>query len=527
MANGSAPANASGNPDGSAVYMKEMVGKILKCCPGANPVDVAKNLPFIFKSMVKFGCVSPNQIAGVIATYYVETTGLKPIPEYASGDDYEGWAELGNTQPGDGRRFKGRGYIQLTGRANYRDAGKAIGVDLEKNPDRVLDAEVAAEVGMLYWNGKIGGKQCKQAAEAANWPRVRQLVNGSPRGHNGDYARVFKPCVDRCLANIKEPLKPELIGAVPLSGSYGVDTCVDPGSGGSRTVGGGAANPGSIADAIAAAIGLHLLDRQKAIMYSALLNPANYPELLNLSPQKTFTTSGNGDGLDGELTVEDVIFYCGPTLEMQVWAYMPDPNAPPLQVFRGDTNLPLNQNAGVDTSIAPGVQPVNVKGALPVPYFSQRDNREQPHRTCNTSCCAMCAVFLGGKVKTDDEYFQIVKRFGDTTDHGVQTQVLRVVGIQSTYSANMNFGQIDSQLAKKKPVVLGIMHRGPLSAPTGGHMIVVIGRTENGDYIVNDPYGDLNTGYSDVDGASKVYSRAVLSKRWTIANPNDGQGRLF
>jgi predicted chitinase len=524
---GAQPANSAGNPAGSVEYMKEMVGKIVKCCPGANPGDVAKNLPFIFKAMVEFGCVSPNQIAGVIATFYVETTGLKPIPEYASGDEYEGWAELGNTRPGDGRRYKGRGYIQLTGRANYKMASEKLkGVDLVANPDKALDAEISARVSMLYWVGQIGGKQCKGAAEGANWPKVRQLVNGSSSGYQNDYGRIFKPCVDRCLAEFKEPLKPDLIGAVPLSGDYGVNSCVDPGDGSVRTVSGGAANPPTMADALAAALGLHLLDLQKAIMFHGLMNPANYPELIQLAPQKTFKTTGNGDGLDGDLTVEEIKFYCGPTLEMEVWAYMPDPNAPPVQVFRGDTNMPLNQNAGVNVSAAAAAA-ASIKGALPVPYYSQRDNKEQPERTCNTSSCAMVAKYLGAKINSDDEYFQYVKRYGDTTDHGVQTQALNAIGIKSTYSQNLDFNRLDEQLAKKKPIVIGIMHRGSLSAPRGGHMLVVIGKTDSGDYIVNDPYGDLNNGYAGSDGQGKIYTRDVLRKRWTVEGPGSGHGRIF
>jgi predicted chitinase len=69
-----------------------------------------------------------------------ESAQLRYMEEIASGAAYEGRKDLGNTQPGDGKRFKGRGPIQLTGRANYKAAGSALGVDFVNNPT----------IGMLY-----------------------------------------------------------------------------------------------------------------------------------------------------------------------------------------------------------------------------------------------------------------------------------------------------------------------------------------------------------------------------------------
>ena len=62
---------------------------------------------------------------------------------------------MGNTQPGDGRRFKGRGYIQLTGRANYIDVGRAIGVDLVNNPTRATEPAIAAKVALYFWKTRV------------------------------------------------------------------------------------------------------------------------------------------------------------------------------------------------------------------------------------------------------------------------------------------------------------------------------------------------------------------------------------
>jgi predicted chitinase len=164
---------------------------------------------------------------------------------------------------------------------------------------------------------------------------------------------------------------------------------------------------------------------------------------------------------------------------------------------------------------------------LPVPFFSQRDNMEQPYRTCNTSSCAMVAKFLGANISGDDDYFQYVIKYGDTTDHSAQTQALAELGIQSTWNTNLDFDDVDKSLASGLPAVIGILHHGPVEAPSGGHMIVAIGRTAGGDYIINDPFGNLLDGYASEDGAGLTYSRRELTGRWTADGPKTGWGRLF
>lgn len=62
---------------------------------------------------------------------------------------------LGNLHIGDGIRYHGRGFIQLTGRANYKNAGDALGLDLEKNPELAADPKIAAKIAVWYWNTRV------------------------------------------------------------------------------------------------------------------------------------------------------------------------------------------------------------------------------------------------------------------------------------------------------------------------------------------------------------------------------------
>lgn len=177
------------------------------------------------------------------------------------------------------------------------------------------------------------------------------------------------------------------------------------------------------------------------------------------------------------------------------------------------------------------VEPV-VPGVLNVPYFPQTDNYRDANRTCNSSSCAMVLeYFKPGTLKGakgDDAYVQKVFSVGDTTDHSVQTKVLDSYGIKSHFSYNLSFADLDRELAAGRPVVIGILHRGTLSRPTGGHMVVVIGK-KGEDYVVNDPYGSLNDGYTGpvTNGKGAVYKRSDLERRWTPDGPKSGWGRIF
>ena len=81
-----------------------------------------------------------------------ESDQLCTMEEYASGAAYEGRHDLGNTEPGDGVRFKGRGPFQLTGRANYAKMGPRLGLDLIAHPEAAADPANGLVIACLFWN---------------------------------------------------------------------------------------------------------------------------------------------------------------------------------------------------------------------------------------------------------------------------------------------------------------------------------------------------------------------------------------
>lgn len=171
-----------------------------------------------------------------------------------------------------------------------------------------------------------------------------------------------------------------------------------------------------------------------------------------------------------------------------------------------------------------------------VPWYPQTDNFTQPDRTCNSSSCAMCLEYyligsLPKGVKGDDTYLKRVLSLGDSTNHNVQTQVIRSYGLESAWLTNLDFNLLDQHLEKVGPIVAGILHRGPHSNPTrnSGHMIVIHTKLANGNYVCHDPYGDLYDGYTGPveKGKNVVYERTVLEKRWTADGPKTGWGRVF
>lgn len=156
---------------------------------GADAGTVARfHLPLV-AAMGKYGIDTPLRQAHVLAQIGHESGDLRYVEELANGSAYDGRRDLGNTEPGDGPRFKGRGLIQLTGRANYSRYGQAIGQDLVSgdNPQRVArDLTLAADVAGWFW----AVNQLNTQADADDLRAVTKRINGGLNGLADRQARL-------------------------------------------------------------------------------------------------------------------------------------------------------------------------------------------------------------------------------------------------------------------------------------------------------------------------------------------------
>ena len=126
-----------------------------------------------------------------------------PIEEFASGQAYEGRADLGNIHPGDGVKFKGRGYVQITGRANYRKFTKRLNVDLLAQPKLALRPDVSyaiASEGMRF--GLFTGKDLDDYIneDHTNYRQARRIINGLDRadmlaGYAVKFERILRTSI--------------------------------------------------------------------------------------------------------------------------------------------------------------------------------------------------------------------------------------------------------------------------------------------------------------------------------------------
>lgn len=129
-------------------------------------------------TLESYDITSRLRIAHFLGQTCEESAGYRTTEEFASGKEYEGRQDLGNTQRGDGPRYKGRGLLQLTGRANYADYGKALAVDLVNNPTLAAQPALSLKIACEYWKRHDINADCDRDDAQA----VTRKVNGGLNG---------------------------------------------------------------------------------------------------------------------------------------------------------------------------------------------------------------------------------------------------------------------------------------------------------------------------------------------------------
>jgi predicted chitinase len=136
------------------------------------------HLPYIGPALAAARIDSLRRVAAFMAQLAHESGEYRYMEEIADGSAYEGRDDLGNTQPGDGRRYKGRGPIQITGRANYAACGRALGLDLLNHPELLTLPEHGTASACWFWNSR----QLSPLADRDWFRLITRRING---GYNG------------------------------------------------------------------------------------------------------------------------------------------------------------------------------------------------------------------------------------------------------------------------------------------------------------------------------------------------------
>jgi putative chitinase len=152
--------------------------------------NIKANLPLVLSALQKFNLGDREMILMALATIRVETEGFVPISEFISRFNtppggtpfslYDNRRDLGNKGRFDGQAFKGRGFIQLTGRDNYERIGAQIDADLVNNPEKANDPNLAATILAQFLENQEQG--VRNALIRNDLEEARRLVNGGSHG---------------------------------------------------------------------------------------------------------------------------------------------------------------------------------------------------------------------------------------------------------------------------------------------------------------------------------------------------------
>lgn len=164
--------------------------RVQQLFPATKPANIKRYLPYLVSALASCGLRDRTMICAALGTIRAESEGFLPMAEMLSQFNtragqapfgiYDGRRDLGNSQPGDGARFRGRGFVQLTGRANYLRYGQALGVDLIAHPDLANAPEVAASLLAQYLADRVDG--LRAALLDGRFALARKMVNGATHG---------------------------------------------------------------------------------------------------------------------------------------------------------------------------------------------------------------------------------------------------------------------------------------------------------------------------------------------------------
>lgn len=165
--------------------------QLKKIMPFTTIVRARTYAKLLTEAMAEFDINTPIRAAAFIAQIAHESGSLNYTRELASGVAYEGRKDLGNIYPGDGRRYKGRGLLQITGRANTAACGEALGLDLLTWPELLEEPKHAARSAAWWW--KTHG--LNELADTGDVKAQTKRINGGLNGlaeREGFYARACR-----------------------------------------------------------------------------------------------------------------------------------------------------------------------------------------------------------------------------------------------------------------------------------------------------------------------------------------------
>jgi putative chitinase len=174
---GAATAPATPSPSPLAVTAE----RLWRLVPSGKPAIMAPIAENFDRLASRYDITTRLRICHFLAQAAHESDGFRTLREYggpAYFKRYDARRDLGNTMPGDGARYHGRGIFQLTGRFNYRRYGELIGIDLEADPDRAMEPAISLSIAFAYWRER----EINVAADADDVARVTKRINGGRTG---------------------------------------------------------------------------------------------------------------------------------------------------------------------------------------------------------------------------------------------------------------------------------------------------------------------------------------------------------